>query len=61
MKQKLHAHHALNRFLHEVGIPPEMLTDGALELTKSEWGKTCYYIVHIPVRRHAPPTDKSPE
>ena len=41
MKLKSHAHNALDRFLHEVGIPVEMLTDGALELTKSEWGKMC--------------------
>ena len=41
MKQKGFAHHALDRFLHEAGIPCELLTDGALELTKSDWGKTC--------------------
>ena len=41
MKEKGHAHHALDRFLHEVGIPSEMMTDGARELTLSEWGKMC--------------------
>lgn len=41
MKQKSDAHHSLDRFLHEVGVPPEILTDGALELIKTEWGKTC--------------------
>ena len=41
MKEKAHAHHALDRFLHEVGIPSEMMTDGARELTLSEWGKMC--------------------
>ena len=39
MKLKSHAHNALDHFLHEVGIPVEMLADGALELTKSDWGK----------------------
>ena len=41
MKKKSDSHHTLHRFVHEVGIPVEMLTDGALELTKSEWGKIC--------------------
>ena len=41
MKEKGHAHHALDRFLHEVGIPSEMMTDGVRELTLSEWGKMC--------------------
>ena len=41
IKTKAHAHHALDRFLHDVGIPTEMLTDGALELTQAEWSKTC--------------------
>ena len=41
MKVKSDAHHTLNRFIHEVGVPVELMTDGALELTKSDWGKTC--------------------
>ena len=41
MKKKSHASHALDRFLHEVGVPNEMLTDGAKELTLGEWGATC--------------------
>ena len=41
MKEKAHVHHALDRFLHEVGIPSEMMTDGARELTLFEWGKIC--------------------
>ena len=41
MKLKSHAHHSLDQFLHEVGIPVEILTDGALELIKTEWGKLC--------------------
>jgi hypothetical protein len=35
------AHEALDRFLHDVGIPSELLTDGAKELTLSKWGETC--------------------
>lgn len=41
MKEKSHAHHALDSFLHEVGIPTELHTDGAKELTLGQWGKTC--------------------
>ena len=40
-KEKRHAHHALNKLIHEVGVPNELLTDGAKELTLGEWGKTC--------------------
>ena len=41
MKLKSHAHHALDTFIHEIGVPTEMLTDGAAELTKGEWAKVC--------------------
>lgn len=41
MKSKSHAHHALDRFIHEVGVMNELLTDGAKELTLGQWGKTC--------------------
>ena len=41
MKSKSHAPNALDRFLHEVGIPIEMLSDGAKELTLGEFKKTC--------------------
>ena len=56
MKNKSHAHHALDRFLHEVGIPTELLTDGAKELTVSEWGKTCrkHKIRQITTEPHTP-------
>ena len=56
MKKKEDAHHALDRFIHEVGIPHEMLTDGALELTKAEWGKTCrkHNIQQITTEPHSP-------
>jgi len=32
---------ALDRFLHEVGVPPELLTDNAPELVAGEWSKLC--------------------
>jgi len=38
---KSHAYHSLDRFIHEVGVPTELLTDGAKELTQSEWSKIC--------------------
>ncbi len=41
MKSKSNAHHSLDRFLHDVGVPQELLTDGAKELIHTEWGKTC--------------------
>jgi hypothetical protein len=56
MKSKAHAHHALDRFLHEIGIPGEMLTDGASELTKAEWGRTCrkHKIRQLTTEPHSP-------
>jgi hypothetical protein len=42
MKSKDHAHHALDHFLHEVGIPKDMMTDGAKELVQADWGKKCH-------------------
>ena len=33
--------HALDRFLHDVGIATGLLTDGAKELHLGEWGRTC--------------------
>jgi len=41
IKLKSHAYHSLDRFIHEVGVPTELLTDGAKELTQSEWSKIC--------------------
>ena len=56
MKSKAHAHHALDRFLHEVGIPTELLTDGAKELTLGQWGKTClrHRIYQVTTEPHSP-------
>lgn len=41
LSSKSKAHEALDRFLHDVGIPSELLTDGASELTLSKWGEAC--------------------
>ena len=41
MKEKGHAHHSLDRFIHDVGVPHKMMTDGAKELHMAEWGKIC--------------------
>ena len=56
IKKKSDAYHALDRFLHEVGVPHEMLTDGALELTMAEWGKTCrkHKIYQVTTEPHSP-------
>jgi hypothetical protein len=56
MKSKSHAHHALDRFLHEVGIPIEILTDGAQELILAEWGKLCrkHRIHQVTTEPHSP-------
>ena len=41
VKEKSESHLALDQFIHATGIPPEILTDSALELYHTEWGKTC--------------------
>ena len=41
IKKKSDAHHALDSFIHDIGIPEEILTDNAGELHLGEWGKTC--------------------
>ena len=41
MATKSEAPRALHRFFLEVGLPNSILTDGALELKKSEWVKLC--------------------
>ena len=56
IKTKSHAHFTLDRLLHEVGIPSELLTDGAKELTQSEWGKSCrrHKIRQLTTEPHTP-------
>ena len=41
IKTKSQAPETLDIFLHDVGIPSEIMTDGAKELHKGEWGKKC--------------------
>ena len=41
MSPKSDANEALDKFIHHIGVPSEILTDGPLELHKSQWGKTC--------------------
>lgn len=56
LKKKSDAYHALDRFLHEIGVPMEMLTDGARELVMSEWGKICrkHKIYQVQTEPHSP-------
>ena len=39
MISKAHAHETLDMFIHEIGVPQKIHTDGALELCKGNWGK----------------------
>ena len=41
LESKSKAYEALHKFCLEVGLPNSLLTDGALELTQSQWGKLC--------------------
>ena len=45
---------ALDKFIHHISVPNELLTDGTLELTKSNWGKTCvkYSIIQNAMEPH---------
>ena len=53
---KSSANSVLDQFLHHVGVPNEMLTDGALELILLDWGKTCiqHYISQNTTEPHTP-------
>ena len=42
LETKSQAYDALHKFFLEVGLPNSLLTDGALELRKANWGKLCY-------------------
>ena len=41
MESKSDAPFALNRFIHEVGVPTEMHTDGSKEQSHGKWKKIC--------------------
>ena len=53
LKTKGEAPSALSTFIHEVGIPTSLHTDGAKELRKGEWGKICR-------KRHIHQTETEP-
>ena len=56
LENKSDAPHALNKFFHKVGIPTEMLTDGAKELHIAQWSKHCkkHKIHHRQTEPHTP-------
>ena len=56
LKGRSEAHLALNKFLHEIGIPSELHTDGAGELVHGEWDKLCqkYRIYRTFTEPHSP-------
>jgi hypothetical protein len=41
MKNKSEAGHALQELIKEIGIPKQMHTDGAKELTLGKWKEVC--------------------
>ena len=41
MESKSDAHFALNRFIHEVGVPTELHTDGSKEQALGNWKRLC--------------------
>jgi hypothetical protein len=56
MKNKGEAHHALMQFIHDVGVPKDMLTDQAPEETRGEWGQIVkkYRIQQRRTEAHSP-------
>ena len=54
--EKSDAHHTLCRFIHEVGVPEEMLSDGAKELHLGKWKQKCQqYIISQRLTEPHPP------
>ena len=41
MKSRKDAHRTLDKFLHEIGVPSELHSDGAEELIHGEWDSMC--------------------
>ena len=56
LKLKSEAHNALDRFIHEVGVPNQILTDNAKELPEGDWKKICmkHYIQQKFTEPHSP-------
>ena len=53
---KSSANAVLDQLLHHIGVPNEMLMDGALELNFSDWGRTylCHSIIQNTAEPHTP-------
>ena len=56
MKSRKDAHLALDKFLHEIGVPSELHSDGAEELVKGPWDTICqrYKIYRTRNEPHSP-------
>jgi len=56
MKGKSEAHHALMHFIHDVGVPRDLLTDQAPEEMRGEWGQIVkkYRIRQKTTEAHSP-------
>ena len=56
MQAKSDAPYALDRFIHEVGVPQQILTDNAAELTSGEWEKIVkkHHMRHKLTEPHSP-------
>ena len=56
MENKSEAPNALGRFVNDVGVPQQILTDNAKELKFGEWKKMCnkYYIIQQFTEPHSP-------
>lgn len=56
MESKADAHFTLNRFIHEVGVPTELHTDGSKEQALNNWRKICqrHLIYHTWTEPHSP-------
>lgn len=56
LKAKSEAHHALDMFIHDVGVPSEILTDNAKELSEGLWKKLCskHYVKQRFTEPHSP-------
>jgi len=56
MRSKSEAHHTLMRFIHDVGVPKDLLTDQAPEEMRGEWGQIVkkYRIRQKTTEAHSP-------
>ena len=56
IKEKSDAHHSLDSFIHDIGIPEEMLTGNVVESYLDKLAKTCYTrkICQLATESHSP-------